>query len=209
MKLVHAARLSIAFLVVVFTLSLTVSVLAGGGGYSRSPKPSNNDPRTVLVQLALVSAAPNGSSSPAIDLLREQFIAGDEGAKPIDHAAFLKALAQARTLVGAGDLWLSPALAAQHGEKASLQRMTGNDEAAKSLSFSAKPDVLDKDIIRADLDFDMNDSATHTRMAWSTALTLADGAVVAIDLTSIDPQTAEPTAMLLVVRASIVTKKPS
>ncbi|MEZ6243190.1 MAG: hypothetical protein R3B57_09115 [Phycisphaerales bacterium] len=207
MKLVHAARLSIAFLIVVFTLSLSIAVLSGGGGYSgRSPKPPNDDPRTVLVQFALLAVNTPGSSPSAIELLRERFSTEDD-AKPADDDAFLKTLDEARRRLGAGDLWLSPALAAQHGEKAQLT-VASSGETAEKLSIAALPSVMDKGVIRAQLDLDLESAHLGARVMWSTAITLVDRGVIAVDLASADAMTKEPRAMLLVVRASIITDEP-
>jgi len=208
MKLFQAARLAAAFLVVTLAMSLTFAFLAGGGGRSgRSAyKTANKDPRSVLVQVALFNASPVGSSSPAHDLLRSAFATTPDGAKPVSHAAFDQTLKLARESAGPEDTWLLPALAAQHGEKASLSIKTA--EGARTLDVDVSPTVLDKDIIRAGVTLEIGGKEAPAQIDWSTALTLKDGAVIAIDLTSIDPVTAQPISMLLVMRASIVTKKP-
>ncbi len=208
MKLIHVARVSIAFLIVAITLSLTGAILAGGGfGSGRS---TNNDPRTVTLQFALLSSPRQGSSAPAIDALRAQFTPGAADAKQVDAEAFTQALNQARTLAGPGEVWIAPGLAAQHEETANLTlRAPASAERDDTLVLAVSPRVLDKDVIRTAIDFSLCRRDQSASLEWSTALTFRDGAVIAVDLDAPDPETGEPRSMVLIARASIVTNKPS
>ncbi len=203
MRLFQAARLSAAFLLVAFTIAITFAVLTGGG-ISKSYRGGNADPRTVLVQLALVSSAPSGTAPSAVDVLRDGLKLGPDGAQPIDHAAFAALLDKARQAIGPTALWLTPALAAQHNEEATLSMILP----AGTLELIVSPSVLDKNVIRTGLALGLTSADESSALEWSSAITLNNGAVIAVDLSSVDPETGQPVSMLLVIRATIVTKKP-
>ncbi len=203
MKIFQAARLAAAFLLVAFTLAITAAILSGGG-LGKSYRGGNADPRTVLVQLALVSAAPSSPAPSAVDLLRDGLKLGPDGAKSIDHAAFAALLNKAGNAAGPTDIWLTPALAAQHNEEATLTMTLP----VGTLELVVSPSVLDKDVIRTGVALGLASADESSALEWSSAITLNNAGVIAVDLSSVDPETGQPISMLLVVRASIVTKKP-